>query len=172
MAVETDKGVSAETPASGIEIDGERYEIPTMDTLTLDEERILYIYADCVVQDFVPAHPAWEENQQVAHTLAQMQRVRNPDFKRALAHIAYRRKHPEVTDDEINKAMGTVNALDLDLAMVSGEDDADPPAQSSQSEPLEQSETSEPTSSTHSGRPTANGSAEAAASPAAIGTTA
>ena len=67
--------------------------------------------------------------------------------------------------------MGTINARDMDVAMVTGEDDADPPALNSQSAPLEQSGTSEPTSSTPSGSPTETPSVEADGNRDGIGTT-
>ena len=37
----------------------------------------------------------------------QATKIRNPDFKRALVHIAYKRAHPEVENDEINVKVGT-----------------------------------------------------------------
>lgn len=154
MTAVMEQGVSpevGETPAAGFEIDGERYEIPTLDTITLDEERILFLYSDCVVQDFAPSHPDWAPERTAAHELIQMQKVRDPAFKRALAHIAYRRRHPDEDDAEINRALGTVNALEVDLAMLG--DDPRPPARDSQNGQQKQNVSELPTRSTPSGSP-------------------
>ena len=105
---------------SGFEVDGERLEIPTLGTITLDEERVLYIYADVVVSDFLPSFPDWSEEEKNAHLLKQATKLRNPDFKRALVHIAYKRAHPEVENDEINVKVGQGIAVDLDLELIRG----------------------------------------------------
>lgn len=154
---------------SGFVIDGESYAIPTLDSLDLDEERLLYLYADCVVQDFVPVHPDWDEETKKAHEFMLAQRVRNPSLKRALALIAYRRKHPDVDEDLMLNAIGRVNALTLDIAMLDpGDED---PMKVSQTEPERTSERSEPASSTDSGRPTETSSDQVAASPETTGIT-
>jgi hypothetical protein len=112
---------------AGFEIGDERYSIPSLGSLTLDEERLLFIYADAVVQDFIPAHPDWSEEEVDRHERVMIARVRNPAFKRTLAHIAYRRRHPEIEDDEIQDLLGEVVALDLDVAVLRGDtDDEDP----------------------------------------------
>jgi hypothetical protein len=105
---------------SGFEVDGERLEIPTLDTITLDEERVLYIYADVVLSDFLPTHPDWTPAEQEAHLLLQAGKIRNPDFKRALVHIAYKRAHPETPNDEIDVRVGNAGALELDLEIIAG----------------------------------------------------
>jgi len=115
---------------SGFEIDGERFEIPTLDTINLDEERVLYIYADVVVSDFVAAHPDWDEEEKNAHLLLQATKVRNPDFKRALVHIAYRRKHPDLEDGEVNVKVGKAGALQVDLELLRGAKNEDPQTRS------------------------------------------
>lgn len=141
----------ADDNESGFEIDGKRYEIPRLDTINLDEERILYVYADTVLQDFAPAHPEMEADAALAYEALQGRKIRNPDFKRALAHIAYRREHPDESDADIQKAIGAVNALDVDIAMLRGDDD-DPPAQTSQKQPEKPSDSSRPLRLTDSGR--------------------
>jgi hypothetical protein len=123
--------VSEVSRESGFEVDGERLEIPTLDTITLDEERVLYIYADVVISDFLPTHPDMSDEQRDAHLLAQGGKIRNPDFKRALVHIAYKRAHPDVDNDEINVKVGAAGALELDLALLRGRpDEADPQTRS------------------------------------------
>jgi hypothetical protein len=152
----------------GITVNGVNYPFPTLDTITLDEERILYIYADCVVRDFIPAHPDATDEEQESYRKLQMLRLRNPDFKRALAHVAYRRANSEMPDAEVQKAIGTVNALEADIAMLWG-DEEDPP-QTSQKQPENRSDTSELSKSTESGRSTTNGSDLADESPEPTGT--
>lgn len=153
---------------SGFEIDGERYEIPTLDTIDLDEERILYVYADAVLQDFAPPHPEADENIKRATSLAQGMKIRNPDFKRALACIAYRRRHRDLEVAEIWDRLGIVSALEVDVAWM--EAHQGPPERSSQ-KPLEsKSESEPPTRSTASGSPTESGSGPAVVSLARTGT--
>lgn len=152
MAADADAGVaSAGTPA-GFEIEGKRYSIPPIDTLTLQEERILYLYADAVIRDFIPPHPKAPEEEQRSFEVYQARKIRDPNFKRALAYISYRRENPDIDDGDILKAIDQVNAFELDLALLRGDDDS-PPAQNSQSEQQPQSEINEPTSSTASGSP-------------------
>ena len=158
METESGTPASAGVSPTGFEIDGKHYSIPKIDTITLDEERVLYVYADTVIQDFALPHPEMEEEAKRIYEVMQLRKVRNPDFKRALAHIAYKRENPDVADAEIQVAIGGLNALELDVALVRG-DDEDPPALISQ-RPLEsESDTSEHSRPTGSGSPTAIGSA-------------
>lgn len=154
--------------ASGFEIDGERYAVPTLDTVTIDEERILYIYADVVLSDFLPVHPDWSEDEREAHLLLQAGKLRNPDFKRALVHIAYRRAHPEVENEEINVKVGEAGALEVDLALLRGAPDEDPP-KGSPNEPDKTNGTSTLARSGDSGKRTGTSSGTPEASLADIG---
>lgn len=146
---------------SGFEIDGERLEIPTLDTITLDEERVLYIYADVVISDFLPTHPDWKEDERNAHLLLQATKLRNPDFKRALVHIAYKRAHPEIENDEINVKVGQAGAFKLDLELIrAAAERSDPPTGSpnepdktNATSPLARNGDSGPRSGTSSGTP-------------------
>lgn len=153
---------------TGIEIDGKQYELPTLDTITLDEERILYIYADTVVQDFIPAHPDASDEDKALYQQLQLRKIRNPDFKKALAHIAYKRENREADDAEIQAAIGLVNALEVDVAMLRGDED---PHQTSQKQPGSKTSTSEHSSSTDSGRDTETSSDLAVESLGDTGTT-
>jgi hypothetical protein len=141
----------------GIEIRGARYPFPTLDTVTLSEERVLFVYADCVVRDFIPAHPEASDEERAAYEQLQLRKIRNPDFKRCLAFIAFKRKHPDLEDAEVWKAAGEANALEADIAMLWG-DGPSPPATTSQKQPVSETPTSEPSTSTDSGRSTSNGS--------------
>jgi len=171
MSTPENEGVSPEdggTP-NGFEIAVERYQIPNIFTLNLQEERILYLYGDVVVRDFIPPHPKADDEERRQYEVFQARKIRNPDFKRAVAYIAYRRRHPEVDDGDILKAVDEINAIQLDLALLQGDDDS-PPAQSSQNEQPPPSETSEPTSSTGSGSPSTETSAQVVEIPRRTGT--
>jgi hypothetical protein len=161
----------AEERSAKIEVNGEQYDFPLIDeTITLDEERILYLYADCTIQDFLPSHPEWDEGAKIAHEIRRGERFRNPSLKRALVHIAVRRAHPERSDDEIDKALGALSALAVDVAVVEAVKYR-PPAQTSQSEPESTTNTSEPSRDTPSGRHGSTDSATPDKSPADSGTT-
>jgi hypothetical protein len=143
-----------ETRESGFEIDGERYPVPTLDSLDLDEARILYVYADAQVYDFIPAHPDWDAETKEAHAVMQGQKIGNPEFVRALVHIAYRRRHLDLSAEEIQSLIGKVSAVDVSLALLRGRAEEDPP----RSSPNELEKTSELSSlerNTDSGKPTA-----------------
>lgn len=154
---------------SGFEVDGERLEIPTLDTITLDEERVLYIYADVVISDFLPIHPDWKDEEKNAHLLLQAQKIRNPDFKRALVHIAYKRAHPDVDSDEINVKVGASGALELDLALLRGRPDETDPQTRSPNERDKTNGTSTLARSGDSGKPTGTSSGTPEASLEDIG---
>lgn len=141
----------------GIDILGERYPFPTLDTITLAEERVLFVYADCVVRDFIPAHPDASDEEKAAYQQLQLRKIRNPDFKRALSYIAYRRKNTDADDEKSWMAAGEANALEADIAMLWG-DGPSPPVTSSQKQPESTTSTSEHSSSSDSGSSTKNGS--------------
>ena len=153
----------------GIEIRGERYQLPTLDTITLAEERMLYLYADTVVRDFIPAHPDATDDEKEKYQRLQILKFRNPDFKRALAYIALQRAQPKMEPDEVWERAGEANALETDIAALWG-DGPDPPAKTSQKPPESTRSTSEPSRQTDSGRSTTNGSARPVESPTPTGT--
>lgn len=151
MAIATRDGLTqAEGGAvSGFLIGGAYYEVPRLETFDLDEEQILYDISGIVQTDFVPAHPEATDEEKAEVDRRIFLSVRNPSFKRALVHIAYRRKHRDKTFDEIAELVGRVSAVDSELALLRGE--ADPPATSSPTQPENNSSTSEPSSSSGSG---------------------
>lgn len=154
----------------GITVDGEEFQLPTMGTITLDEERVLYVYADCIVRDFIPAHPDATEEEAAAWYKRQVLRTRDPNFKKALAHIALLRADPEMSDADLQRRSGRANALEVDIAMLWS--DADDPPTSSQQQPESERNTSEDSRLTDSGSSTKNGSEQADENPESIGTSA
>lgn len=152
----------------GITVDGREYELPQFHTITLDEERVLFVLADCLVRDFIPEHPEWSEDEKTKFRQMQSMRIRDPNFKKALAVITLRREEPHLSDEERMAKAGKVNALEADIAML-WSDDEDPP-QTSQKQPERRSDTSEHSSSTDSGRDTKNSSDQEDRNPAPTGT--
>lgn len=125
MAVEIENVgpmVEVERPPDGnlepqIEIDGEKYPLPRVDDLDLDEETLLFDVSGVILPDFMPAPPGAPQDLVDAVELLQAARIRNPRFKRALVMIAYRRRHPEIEFEELNERIGKVDAFDAELAL-------------------------------------------------------
>jgi len=99
------------------EIDGEPYDCPRIDELDLDEEAILWELAKVALPDFMRGHPQSPPEVQHAIDMVAAARTRQPGFKRALVHIAYRRQHPELTFAQIEERVGKVNGLDAEFAL-------------------------------------------------------
>lgn len=143
-----------ETQTVGFEIGEERYEIPDFGSLTLDEAEIMYDISGVIQEQLAPLHPESSDDEKLAHELQSIRLIGNPRFKRALAHIAYRRRHPDADFDHISFVVGGANAMDVTLEFLRG--DPDPPAQSSPKQLASKRSTSDPSSSGDSG--TASGS--------------
>lgn len=147
----------AENP-SGFEIDGEVLEVPTLDSLDMNEAQILYDLSGVIIEDFIPAHPDATEEERAAVMALQGMKVRNPAFRRALVHVAYRRAHPNAEFDSIHEITGKANATDVTIAILMREDDDADPSTSSP-KPLEpRSSTSETSESSSSGNPSGSDS--------------
>lgn len=155
-------------PDRTFELEGQRYELPLLSTFNLDEERILYVYADVVIQDLMPLHPDMDEAEKMVEQARQFRRFRNPELKRAVAHVAYKRSHPDATEEAIERALGTVNALELDIAMFAEVED---PTKNSQTSSSSERNESERTDQSSSGSPTESTSPSPVLSLAPTGTT-
>lgn len=118
---------------AGFEIDGELYAVPALDSFTLAECEILENVSGFRQEDFEPADPTWEEETRKAHAETVLQRIMSPRFKRALAEIAYRRKHPDVSEELRSKLVGDANALDVTIALILGDDEVADPSRDSRS---------------------------------------
>jgi hypothetical protein len=157
------------TKQPGVTIDGREYLLPMFDSITLDEERLMYLYADCVIRDFIPPHPDFSDEEKDAYRRLQLIRWRDPSFKKALVAIALRREHPDMEHEVRDAKAGSVRGIEADIAMLWADDD-DPPAESSQKQPEQKRSTSETSSSTDSGSSTKSGSDLADVSPEPTGT--
>lgn len=154
---------------TGFDINGEVYEVPTLDSFDMDEAQILYDLSGVVLEDFIPPHPDSPEQEKAAHYQLQLLRVRDPGFKRALVHIAYRRKHEEYDRSELDKAVGKMNATDVSIAILTRGDEVDPQT-SSPNEPDSKSRTNGTSESSSSGKPSGSDTERPALTLAPTGT--
>ena len=92
---------------NGFKINGEIYEVPTLDSLDLDERYILYDYTTLAAEDF-----AAEEGESEDETIARVTPLfKHPGWWPALQHIAYRRKHKdEMSDTRMKKLILAANS--------------------------------------------------------------
>jgi hypothetical protein len=155
-------------PSAEFVIDGKSYPIPMLDTFDMNEAQILYDYANVTLEDFAPAHPEWPEEEREKYEAGQLEKVRNPAFKRALLHVAYARGNPGQKFEFVREIIGRANTLDVTVALLT-EDDASPPKTSSPRPPSPSSDTRTRSRRTASGKDSPNGSAAPASNPASTG---
>lgn len=165
--------MAAET---GFIIDGTRYEVPTLDTFTMDEAQVLYDYCGLGIEDFVPIAdppPPDENADQDAKAAyddllaardreleALNRKLRNPGFLRALVHVAYQRANPRMSPQRVKDAVGASDHTENWLAFIEDGmgDDAVPPALTTEQTPS--SKKSSVVSNATSGTPSTNTSEE------------
>lgn len=165
MAIATRDGLAqteggAVSEPTGFEIGGKFYDVPRLETFDLDEEQILYDISGLVQMDFVSAHPEATDEVKAAVDFRILSAVRNPAFKRALIHIAYRRQNRDKTFDEIESLIGRASAVDTEAALLRAE--KSPPAQSSPKQHESRRSTSDPSRSSDSGTSSGSDSETAA----------
>lgn len=88
-----------------LEIDGSMYDFPMLSSFDLDEDRIFYQLTGMHTED------AWLGLD--AGTVTSRDLFDNEGFLAAMAQIAYRREHPDVTDDLVVKLVGRQKRVDL-----------------------------------------------------------
>ena len=164
--------MAAETKESGFVIDGVVYEVPGLDTLTMDEAQVLYDYSGLGLEDF-----AQSDNETEEETRARERLFRNPGLMRALMHIAYQRKHTKLPASQIRRLVGAANVLDALQGLVTEAPEDEIPLGST-SEPSKPSssgslgnDSSTPPSSVTGGNGSPNGSDVQAGLPRATTTT-
>lgn len=138
--------MAAET---GFMIDGREYEIPTIDTFTLDEAQILYDYAGLTLEDFM--------TDETADVVGVDAKLKNPGFIRALLHVAYQRGNPHANPARVRALAGAANLV-MTLARFDDSEEGEdrPPAPTT--EPNESSPKSSVDSNQNSGSPSADDS--------------
>jgi hypothetical protein len=164
--------VAAETE-SGFVIDGVVYEVPGLDTLTMDEAQVLYDYSGLGLEDFAQSADETEEEAKARERL-----FRNPGLMRALMHIAYKRKHTKLPASQIRTLVGAANVLDALQGLTTSEPEEDEIPLGLTSEPNAPSssgslenDSSTPPSSVTGGNGSPNGSDVQAGLPRATTTT-
>lgn len=95
-----------------LEIDGTPYEFPSIGSFDLDEDRIFYKATGMHVED------VWLGIQDDGD-LSFSTLVQNEGFLPAMAHIAYRREHPEETADAIFRVVGRQKRLEMLASLAS-----------------------------------------------------
>jgi hypothetical protein len=153
--------VAAET---GFMIDDKLYELPSLDTLTMDELQVLYDYAGITLEDF--AEP---DDETPEETRERERRLGNPGLTRALMHIAYQRGNPQVRAAKVKQLIGSANVIEALAHLGDVEADADPPALTTEPEPS--SPNGSVVSNESSGTTSENGSDAPDGPPAPIGIT-
>lgn len=93
-----------------IKIDGNEYEFPHIDTITMDEALVLYEYGKVTLDQIVDMDTF------------------HPGVVAGLLHVAIKRARPDVTDREIRKTVGGLNIVEIAMHFVGDEEgDAVPP---------------------------------------------
>lgn len=101
-----------------LEIDGELYELPLVSSFDLDEDRIFFKATNLHAED------VWMGLQD-GGGLSFSVLLQNEGFLPAMAHIAYRREHPDDPDDLIVKVVGRQKRVEMIGSLArSLEDDA------------------------------------------------
>lgn len=106
-------------PESGFIIDGTAYDVPTLDTFSMDEAEILYKCSGLTLEDFAVDEEDPEASEQL------IKNIRNPGFIRALMTVAYIRGNPGISQARASSVIGKANLLDAIKEFA--EADADPP---------------------------------------------
>lgn len=162
--------MAAET---GFLIDGKVYEVPTLDSLTLDEAELMYQRCGIVQEDFVPLADETEtERDERISTL-----TRHPGFMASLVQIAYQRGNPGAKMTQVKLVLEKTNRMEAFSTLAAAEEEPDAAPLALTSEPGGQSlsvslgsSSSPKDSSGTSGSDSTNGSARQDADLATTGT--
>lgn len=147
---------------SGFLIDGTHYEVPTLDSFTMNEAEILYKCSGLALEDFAIDE---EDPEAVSEFRA---KTRNPGFLKALMTVAYIRGNSGTPVEAANRIIGAANLIDAMKALGDvAEADVDPPAVGADSAPENDSSSNDP-----SGGTSTSGSDEPDESLVPIGTSA
>ena len=138
-------------------IDGREYEIPSVDSFTMDEAQVLWDYAAMSLGDFAVD----EDDPESERAREEIQeKLRNPGFMRTLMHVAYQRGNPKIPTSRVKALIGQVNLVEAMAAMatLAGADDAGPPEQRRSSAPATSSDANSSSSNSDSGNASTDGS--------------
>lgn len=115
---------------SGFLIDGTAYDVPTLDSFTMDEAEILYKCSGLTLEDFAID----EEDPSASAQL--LKNVRNPGFLRALMTVAYLRGNPGMSTSKAEAVIGKASLVEALESLAEVGDDGPPEVQRSASEKL------------------------------------
>jgi hypothetical protein len=164
--------VAAET---GFMIDGTVYEVPTLDSLTMGERRVMFELSGITQEDFV--READESEDEHDARLAKL--MRHPGFMESLMHVAYQRGNPTVKPGKVKMVVEGTNYLEAVSGMTGDDDEEEEavplaltsePDRSSEKSSLE-NESSTKDSSETSGNGSESASDEQGSAPIPIGIT-
>lgn len=96
--------MAAET---GLLIDGQVYELPTVDSLTLDEAELMYDRCGLTQEDFVKELDETDEE----HERRVAKLIRPPAYSAFLMQVAYQRGNPDAPPERVKKVLGSTNRL-------------------------------------------------------------
>lgn len=138
---------------SGFLIDGVQYEIPTLDSFTMAEAKILFECSGLALEDFAVD----EDDAEATDNLRK--HLRNPGFIEALMLVAYIRGNRAVPIGKAKTIIGQANLVEAINSMAEG-DDALPPEPEKTESVKRDSEGNSASRSEPSGIASTNGLAE------------
>lgn len=106
---------------NGFLIAGKVYEVPMLDSLTLDEAELMYDQSGLGQEDFVQEADESDDE----HTARVAKLMRRPGFMASLARIAYQRGNPTVKAAQVQLVIGKTNRLELFSKLASAEPEED-----------------------------------------------
>jgi hypothetical protein len=154
--------VAAET---GFLIDGKVYEVPSLDSLDMDERRVMFDLCGLVQEDFVRE----EDEDEAEHDARVSRQMRHPGFMEALMHVAYQRGNPTVKRQKVQMVISKTNYFEAVSTMVGAEEDTEEVPLGLTSEPDKPSSNSTTDAPTSSGDGSSNGSDQPDRSPEPTG---
>lgn len=146
-------GTEATAPESGFMLEGRVYEVPSLDSFSLDESIVLYDYSKLTMQDFAPPG---EDDDPEEYEAAREEKMAHPGFLKALLHIAYQRGNPDAKPAKVKAVVGQANFVEAVEPMLDEEEEGEegsPPDPESTSELGPSSPRSSGDSSGSSGMP-------------------
>lgn len=152
----------------GFLIDGEIVPLVAIDSFTMGDRNVFWDYTGQVQEDYIQQDGESDQD----HEARTEKLSRHPGYWQTMMHIAYQRKHPELSRQKVAALIENTNYVEALSGLGSDEaDDASPPASESTSKPNDRSSTGSVDSNDSSGDSSTSGSVQPADAPTLIGTT-
>lgn len=119
--------------AAGFVIDGARYDIPSLYSFDMDENKIMFDLSGKPTEEWLLMLEAGKADSTTDERVMEIDReLKNPGLLRAMVHVAYRRAHPDMEFGDVDVVIGRQNHVAnwaaLFLASPKVEDEvSDPP---------------------------------------------